>query len=352
MHNPRKKQLDTAKMLQQASRKQKTVALVAIVAAFAVLGGVFVVASHADSFAKGVEAEDGQVGGNAKKVADASASGGNKVTFSNVAAGGGGTGTIVPGADGPADASKCAQTASAKFNWGEPQYSSYFNTPTLDPTWHPYGPEPGHQDKGERTPATVIMNGDGTVSLKSDGQGSTAAMSWYPGQLYGRWEVCYKVQTGDQHYVALTWPDAENWPEGGELDFSEESGGPTKQSFFLHCAAGGNCNVGSTNADMRQYHAFALEWTPNATIGYVDGNQFFKADNDGQIKYQHHLCLQLDFFEDHKTGPDAMIVDWTKQWPVAQSKPSTLGLKPGEGATGVGVSGKTPRPLSVSEMRP
>lgn len=331
-------------------RQPRALGLVVAVAAFAALGVTLIFASHAATFSSGQEAENGQVAGNAKSVDDNAASGGKKVTFSKGSGGGGGS--TPTGADGPADPSKCGQTASEKLGWGDPQYSSYFNTPTLDPTWHPYGPEPGHNSKGTRTPEQVKMNGDGTVSLNSDGQGKTAAMSWYPGQLYGRWEVCLKVKNGQQHYVLLTWPDAENWPEGGELDFAEESGGAGHQGFFLHCAAGGNCDTGSTDNDLTQYHAFALEWTPNATIAYVDGNQWFKADNDGQIRYQHHLCIQLDWFE-NPSDPDSMTIDWAKQWPVAQSKPSELGLKPGEPATGQpgDYPNQKPRPLTVQEMR-
>lgn len=337
-------------------RIKPRVAVILAVAGVGLLGAVLTLTSNAATFSAAIEAEAGQKSGNVAAGPTAGASGNASVAFGTVnTGGGGGGGTGGPaGGDGPADPSDCTQTASAKFNWGEPQYQSNFNTATLDPTWHPYGPEPGHDKKGTRTPEQIQM-GDGNVTLNSDGKGKTAAMKWFPGQQYGRWEVCMKVKTGEQHYVLLTWPDAENWPQGGELDFAEESGGPNKQTFFLHCASNqnNNCESASVSNDARQWTAYALEWTPTRTIGYVNGKAFLDVPHDGQIKAPMNLCIQLDWFQ-KQTGPDAMIVDWAKQWPVSASKPSTLGLKPGEPATGQpgDYPDRKPRAMTIQDMRP
>jgi hypothetical protein len=49
-----------------------------------------------------------------------------------------------------------------------------------------------------------------------------------------------------------------------------------------------------------------------------------------------------------------MTVDWTKQWSIPQTEPSTLGLKPGERATGHPGDAATkqyaPRPMTVRQM--
>jgi hypothetical protein len=255
------------------------------------------------------------------------------------------------GGDGPADPSDCPNTAAAKYNWGEPQYQSNFNTAKLDPTWHPYGPEPGHEQRGTRTPAAMSMSG-GNVTISSDGKGTTGAMKWFPGQKYGRWEVCMKVATGNQHYVLLLWPDQEDWPQGGEYDFFEESGGATSNKFWLHCptSSGGNCASASPNVDARQWHSIGMEWTPSGVKGYVDGNQNLNYTGASAPRPMD-LCIQLDWFGD--SGSDAMIIDSAKQWSVQGSVPSSLGLKPGEPATGQPdlYPSRVPRAMTPAQMR-
>jgi hypothetical protein len=254
-----------------------------------------------------------------------------------------------------ADASDCTNTAADKLGWGAATYQSDFNNgTTLDPTWHPYGPESGHAGAGTRTPAAITQGG-GNAVIRADGNGTTGAMKWFPGQKYGRWEVCMKVETGNQHYVLITWPDAEDYPVGGEIDFAEESGGAGRQTFFLHCptSSGGNCDSASKDNDAKQWTAYALEWTPDHITGYINGQQYFNSTNKSfSPPRPMNLCIQLDYFG--HGGADAMIVDWAKQWPVTGSQPSTLGLKPGEKATGHPGDASTkqyaPRPMTVRQM--
>lgn len=353
---------------QRKQLKRVTPAAVLILG-FATVGAMLLVAAHAANSVTAQEAESGQLNGNASnQTADASkVSGGSFVLFGAGAGGNpnpppppppppppGGGGPV--GGDGPVDPSDCSATAGDKLSWGEPQYQSNFNTATLDPTWHPYGPEPGNGGQGTRTPDAIKMNGDGTVSINSDGVSgneTTGAMKWFPGQKYGRWEVCLKDKTGNQHYVLITWPDAENYGQGGgELDFLEESGGLSHQAFFYHCgAAETNCDSGSTSVDVGQFHAWAMEWSPSDVTAYVDGQQWYStSDTSLSPPGSMNLCIQLD---QGGSGADSMIVDWAKQWPVQGSEPGTLGLKPGEPSTGQPGSypDRVPRPLTTQQMR-
>ena len=65
----------------------------------------------------------------------------------------------------------------------------------------------------------------GTASSPSPAtpSGTTAGMSWGHGQKYGRWEARVRAPAADPSYHALLllWPDAENLPGGGEIDFME-----------------------------------------------------------------------------------------------------------------------------------
>src|SRR5689334_21829888 len=98
-----------------------------------------------------------------------------------------------------ATASQCPQTAADAFGWGPPTRQADFEGTALPPDWHPYGPEPGHDEKGTRTPAAITV-ANGQVTVSGDEQGNTGAMSWHPGQRYGRWEVCVKSDPGPGGY--------------------------------------------------------------------------------------------------------------------------------------------------------
>ena len=112
-------------------------------------------------------------------------------------------------------------------------------------------------------------------------QGNTAGMAWGDGQKYGRWEGRVKAPVGDRSYNALLllWPDAENWPVGGEVDFMEMSD-HTRQStdMFLHYGRSNSQLHGEVTIDATQWHNWAVEWTPDHITAFVDGKQWFHTD--------------------------------------------------------------------------
>jgi hypothetical protein len=52
---------------------------------------------------------------------------------------------------------------------------------------------------------------------------------------------------------------------------------PARQelNFFLHYGPDDSQLHGRTRLDMTQWHHFAVEWTPDHIIGFVDGTPFF-----------------------------------------------------------------------------
>ena len=83
----------------------------------------------------------------------------------------------------------------------------------------------------------MTVNG-GILTITGDANGTTGGMAWRQGRSkYGRWEARIKSPVADPSYhaVMLLWPDAENWPVGGEVDFMEISDATRqKADFFLH----------------------------------------------------------------------------------------------------------------------
>lgn len=322
--------------------------------------GFLLIAAQAAGPVASVESEQGTLTGNAEEVADDSASGSNAIRFGLASEGGDddddqpGTGEI-DWANEPKDASECTTTAAEKYGWGEPQYASHFNTPgQLDPTWHPYGPEPGHAKNGIRTPEQITV-ADGNVTLTGKEGGTTAAMKWFPGQKYGRWEGCLKVsQETAFNALFLHWSDDETFSNGGgEIDWAEIFGDRNKVNYFLHCGSGGNCNVGSTSHNTTEWTSYAMEWTPTTITAYINGEVWHQSTDPGQFPPRPmNWCIQLDWFG--SGGTSWMSVDWTKQWPIAESEPSSLGLMPGEPATGQpgDYPERKPRPMSIEDMLP
>lgn len=252
------------------------------------------------------------------------------------------------GLDSQTGTSHCPTTSAAADGWGSPTRESDFDGTTLPGDWHPYGPEPGHERRGLRTPAAITVAG-GEATVRGTADGTTGAMSWHPGQRYGRWELCIRSDPGGLHSVVLLWPVAEDWPVGGEIDWSEIMDDDRQTTgFFLHHGADNATESGSVRIDATQWHAYALEWTPQRITGFVDGRSWFTNDDPSTFPPRPmNMTVQLDYFGDADTG-SAMHVDWADQWALPESEPATLSLAPGDPATGQPelFPQRTPRVLS------
>jgi hypothetical protein len=210
-------------------------------------------------------------------------------------------------------------SAAALHGWGEPNRVEEFNGPLGD-SWNIYD-GPGHADKGRRTPSALSF-ADGVMTITGSPKGETAGMGWEPGQRYGRWEGRVKAPASDESYNALLllWPDAEDFPVGGEIDFMEMMD-HTRQStnIFLHYGKDNDQVAGKVQIDATQWHNWAVEWAPTHVAAFVDGKEWWRTDNvDILPPRAMHLCVQLDWFPDDGKGDvqeSHMLVDWVKQYP-------------------------------------
>ncbi len=245
----------------------------------------------------------------------------------------------------PADRSDCPDTAAARLGWGAPARESDFTGTALPADWHPYGPEPGHERRGVRTPAAITV-ADGVATITGTRDGTTGAMSWHPGQRYGRWEACVRSDAGrgGLNAVMLLWPVAEDWPAGGEIDWMEISDPSRLETgFFLHYGAENDIEAGTVPHDATRWSAWALEWTPTRITAFLDGREWFSSTDTGHFPPRPmNMTMQLDYFpgEGSPAGPSdgnggtAMHMDWAKQWALPESVPAMLTLRPGDPATG------------------
>ncbi len=137
----------------------------------------------------------------------------------------GGTGS------GGGAASKCTTTAADTLGWGEPKVADEFEGTSISGDWNAYD-GPGHGGNGRRTPDAISV-ADGQLTITGSENGDAGGMAWSPhSQQYGRWEGCAQSPpgAGSLHTLFLLWPTAENWPEGGEVDFMEISDGTGRRS--------------------------------------------------------------------------------------------------------------------------
>jgi hypothetical protein len=234
----------------------------------------------------------------------------------------------------------CSTTAAQRLGWGEPTRAADFGD-GLPPDWHPYGPEVGHNKKGVRTPE-AITTADGVVTIAGTADGTTGAMSWHPGQRYGRWEACVRMDPGPDalHGVLILWPVAEDFPAGGEIDWMEIFHGDRDEvTVNIHHGPPDTSFGGKVDHDATQWTAWAVEWTPDHITTYADGEEWYSTDRSELFPPRPmNMTMQLDWFPPDGGGPaesgSAMQMDWARQWALPESEPATLSLAPGDPATG------------------
>lgn len=209
----------------------------------------------------------------------------------------------------------CGTTAAASNNWGSPNVTSDFSSLA---GWHVYDGQ-GHAGNGRRTPAAVSVS-DGILTITGDAAGNSGGMGSNSGQRYGRWEVCARSSAGAETYhpVLLLWPDAEDWPVGGEIDFMEITD-PARQYVegWLHYGPDDRREGGGVVVDATQWHSWAVEWTPDRIVYYVDGRPWWSTTNTAHFPPRSmHLCIQLDNFGGDTSQGGQLMVDWARQYPA------------------------------------
>jgi hypothetical protein len=217
-----------------------------------------------------------------------------------------------------ADDRRCPVTAADTQNWGAANRADDFGDQSSLAGWNLYD-GPGHNGNGRRTPSAISV-GDGTLTITGDAQGNSAGIAWNPGQMYGRWEVCARSPQAapGYHSVLLLWPDAEDWPSGGEVDFMESTD-PARQNVegWLHYGPNDDREFSEVPIDATQWRSWAVEWTPQRLAMFVDGALWWQSTNTANLPPRPmHLCIQLDNFGGDLRDGGQLQVDWARQYAV------------------------------------
>lgn len=226
--------------------------------------------------------------------------------------------TIFEPTAGADPAGHCGTTAADVLGWGAPDRSDDFTDPSSLNGWSMYDGV-GHAGNGRRTPNAISV-ADGSLHITGDAAGNSGGMAWNPGRMYGRWEACVQspVAAEGYHSLLLLWPDAEDWPLGGEVDFMEITEG-SRQSVegWLHYGPGNNKIRNEIQIDATQWHSWAVEWTPQRITAYVDGAMWWEVADPALLPPRPmHLCIQLDNFGGDLSQGGQMSVDWVREYPI------------------------------------
>lgn len=124
-----------------------------------------------------------------------------------------------------------------------------------------------------------------------------------------------------------------DWPYGGEYDLLE-NGEPGEQAAgaFLHYPSldgvDHQIDVADFPVDLREFHNFAFEWSPNGLKGWVDGTAWFShsggaaADRkDLQAMHRGHLTVQLDAFQATGCIASTMELEWVRVYTLTPVAP-------------------------------
>ncbi|MDT5365359.1 MAG: hypothetical protein QOC69_7121 [Mycobacterium sp.] len=222
----------------------------------------------------------------------------------------------VPGIVSATPAGACEHTAALENDWGVPDREDGFDTKASLSNWHLYEGI-GHAGNGKRTPKAISVS-DGVLTITGDGSGDSGGMGWNAGQHFGRWEVCVRSPQSapGYHSVVLLWPDAEDWPVGGEVDFMEAIE-PTRQVVegWMHYGADDRRVGAQVSVDATQWHAWAVEWTPEKITYFLDGTPWWTSTNTANFPPRSlHLCLQVDDFGGDIAAGGSQLVDWVRQY--------------------------------------
>lgn len=216
--------------------------------------------------------------------------------------------------------------AAKRYGWGKPVARDEFGyTGAPRPKkWSVYDSE-GHAGNGVRSPRAWEVR-DGYAKVTGKPSGTTGGMSAKFGhQRYGRWEVRMRTNARDPQYhpVLLLWPDSGDWPCGGEIDYAEGTDDPGMVHFFHHYSCDNRQVSAAKSIDTTRWHNYAVEWTPDRIIGYIDGVEWFR-DTRHQPPGRMHQTVQLDWFPDGTaTRRSWMKLDWVRVYDAAQARTIT-----------------------------
>jgi beta-glucanase (GH16 family) len=161
-------------------------------------------------------------------------------------------------------------------------------------TWDVYDSK-GNGGVGWRRPSAIAVESN-ALRIKAKGDVS-GGLSQKFSQTYGRWVVRAKMEKGNGYGPALLlWPDSENWPEDGEIDFLELPKGDRSEALMTSHWGADNAQAShGVTGDYSQWHTYTVDWLPDRLVFYIDDIEQWRVTDPAAIPTKPmHLALQND----------------------------------------------------------
>lgn len=193
--------------------------------------------------------------------------------------------------------------------------------------------------RGQYTPERVVSIADGVLNKHVHTEGGTHMVSALTpkvpgtpkyGTHYGRYEVRFRVDRLVRGYKMawLLWPDSGTNTTGsasgvggnGEIDWPEKNlDSPNIWGFVHHqdATVGSDQDWFKAVADIREWHTYTIEWSPNLVVLYLDGNEVGRT-TERVPNTPMHWVLQTETWlldEDPVASVETNImIDWVSVW--------------------------------------
>jgi hypothetical protein len=192
----------------------------------------------------------------------------------------------------------------------------------------PWKDTSGH---GINAPLDVDSIAGGVLTQHVHSEGSTPYVSAImpklsssapSGQTYGRYAVRFRADPVIGYKVAwMLWPDSENQPQDGEIDFPETNlTSPSVWAFVHRTANRGGKDQASFNptVDLTTWHTAVIEWTPNQVVFLLDGAEVGRTF-ERVPSTPMHWVLQTETAMDGAPAPTPeaagdVQIDWVAAW--------------------------------------
>lgn len=165
------------------------------------------------------------------------------------------------------------------------------------------------QNYTDRSDNIIVSDGTLKITAKAESfQGSdytSARINTYQKFEfeYGRIEARAKLPTGGGTWPAI-WVLGNDfitnpWPACGEMDMMEHVGNNQDRIFSsLHYPgnSGGNANTQSIEVPgvSDEFHIYAMEWSPDQIVFFVDGAEHFTIQNNAGLPFDHEFFVILN----------------------------------------------------------
>jgi len=136
---------------------------------------------------------------------------------------------------------------------------------------------PDTSGKGTYYPSAISWH-DGLMDVPIGWDGAhfivNAPVPLLPTTLYGRYVVRFKADPVPGYKTAwLLWPNSENWPADGEIDFPEGDLDGTMWAFMHrdNATSGSDQDAYNSGIGYTSWHTAVIEWLPSRCTFILDG---------------------------------------------------------------------------------